>query len=157
MPSITSVSFSNGVNRLRRSSPSAIHAAPQTASSPSPATTPTRRTPNGRHVCATTAPAGALSEAAGMDVGDQDAPGTEVVELAHQPLGAVARHHHPYGAPAVPMKRRHGGTLDAGGQLHRGRDSGARDVVVHHHVGAGPHHALDPPPEHLAPAQPIGA
>ena len=33
------------------------------------------------------------SEPAGMDVGDQDAAGAELVELVHDPLRSVARHH----------------------------------------------------------------
>ena len=49
--------------------------------------------------------AGSLaSESAGMDVREQDPPRAELVELVHQPLGAVARHHRADRDPALPME-----------------------------------------------------
>ena len=123
MPSATRVRFWNGVNRLRMSSPSAIQAADadrQQRRARRSARPGARRT-DAR--CAAARP-GRLSEPAGMDVGDQDAAGAEVVELVHQPLGAVARDHRADGDPALAMQRRDGRGLDAGRQLDRGADRG---------------------------------
>ena len=61
-----------------------------------------------------------------MDVGEQDAAGTEVVELVHQPLGAGPRDHRAHGDPALAMQRRDRRALDAGRQ--RARASSTRSV-----------------------------
>src|SRR5687768_15930264 len=63
------------------------------------------RTPRGRKVTgrlgAAVAPG---SEAAGMDVGGDDAPGTDVEQLVHDPLGLVPRHHGAHRHPALAMQ-----------------------------------------------------
>ena len=38
-----------------------------------------------------------------MDVREQDAAGTELVELVHQPLGTLPRHHRADRDPALAM------------------------------------------------------
>ena len=61
-----------------------------------------------------------------MDVGEEDAPRAEVVQLVHQPLGAVPRHHRPDRDPALAMQRRDRRALDAGGQRDRAVDVRSR-------------------------------
>src|SRR5512143_3453408 len=53
----------------------------------------------------------AASQAAGRDVGDEDRPGAQVVELVHEPVAADPRDHGPHGDPRLVLHRRHGRRL----------------------------------------------
>src|SRR6478736_9370804 len=52
------------------------------------------------------------SQAAGRDVGDEDGPGAEVVELVHEPVAADARHHGAHGHPRLVLHGRRRGRLE---------------------------------------------
>src|SRR3954451_135301 len=118
-----------------------------------PPSTPTAmRTPKGRQVCgsdgASTRPDPG-SEPAGMDVGQQDGPRTDLVEVVHQLLGAVPRDHGAYGDPALAMQRRHRRPLESRSQRDGLLDPFCGHVVVHHHVGARDQDPVGPPLEGL--------
>src|SRR4051794_15981779 len=125
-PSAITVPRWKPVNFAWVSASKPTHASAHTTSRPAPRTVPAIRTPNGRHVCGKVGSAGAAgrSEPAGMDVGEQDAAGTDVEQLVHQSLGAVARDHRADRDPALAMKRRDGRALDAGGEGDGGVDVG---------------------------------
>src|SRR4051794_24355779 len=97
----TSVIRSRVVNCARISSSIASQNATHTARSIAPSTPTAMRTPNGRQVCGSVGAAvrpepdspRLESESAGMDVGEQDGPRTDLVEVVHQLLGAVPRDH----------------------------------------------------------------
>ena len=56
------------------------------------------------------------SEPAGVDVGDEDGPGAELVQVVHDPLGLLAEHHRADRDPALVVQRRDGRRLEARGQ-----------------------------------------
>ena len=64
------------------------------------------------------------SQPAGVDVGDQDRPGPDVVQLVHDLVGARPRHHRAHGDPALVVQRRDGRRLQA-----RGQRAGPLDVL----------------------------
>src|SRR5690349_13886150 len=106
-PRKTSVPFWKGVNRARTSGPNAIQVVRTSATSITPRAVPTMRAPKGRHVCGSSAGLAliAISQTAGVDVGEQDRPRAELVEVVHQLLSAVAGDHRAHRHPAFAMQR----------------------------------------------------
>src|SRR5262245_37063652 len=117
-----SVATWNGVNAERVLASNEKNAKTTTTNSMVPSPPAARRTPSGRQACGSVTGDG--SEAAGMDVGEQDAARSDVEELVHQSLGPGAWHHGANGHPALPMKRRDRRALDAGRERHGLGDSG---------------------------------
>src|SRR6476660_7362707 len=74
------------------------------------------------------------SDAAGVDAADQDGAGAEVVQLVHDPVGFLLRHHGPDGDPVRVAQRRNRGRLESGGKRGSLFDEFLADVVVHQHV-----------------------
>src|SRR4051812_27022378 len=99
------------VNAARVSAAKDHQAKATTTASMVPSPVAAMRTPRGRQVCGSGTVAGGRSESAGMDVGQQDAPGTDVEERVHQPLGARTRNHGANGDPALTMEWRDGRAL----------------------------------------------
>src|SRR4051794_37063301 len=143
---------SSTVNWARVASSKANQTTTTIAISRPPSSPTAMRTPKGRQVCgsdgASTRP-DAGSEPAGMDVGQQDGPRADLVEVVHQLLGAVTRDHGAYGDPALAMQRRHGRPLEARRQRDGLLDAFLGHVVVHHHVGTRHEDSVEPAPEDL--------
>src|ERR1700712_1727634 len=146
----TMVARWNGVNWLRMSAPMPIQTATTRTVSTVPTSSSATRTPKGRHVCGSATGGGAeASESAGMDVGEQDRPRADLVEVVHQLLAARPRHHGAYGDPALPMQRGDGRALQPGGEGDGVLDPVRGHVVVHHHVAAGDQDAVQTATEDL--------
>src|ERR1700712_1270373 len=112
----TRVARSRKLNCARVESSKANQTKAMIPSSSPPSTQTATRTPKGRHVCGRLGAGVRLgpgpgssprpaSESAGMDVGEQDRPRTDLVEVVHQLLRAVPRDHRAYGDPALAMPR----------------------------------------------------
>src|SRR5699024_4982385 len=91
----------------------------------------------------------ARSQPARRDLGDEDGPGPEVVELVHDAVRPAPRDHRPYGAPRLVVEGAHRRGLQARGQLDRLRDELGRAVVVEEDVLARPHDPREPAVEHV--------
>src|SRR3954447_12019676 len=140
---ITTVMRCSGVKLSRASCGSVSHTATRVTSSMTPKPAAANITPIGRKRSGRdgrSRPDG--SEPAGMDVGGEDPPGTDLVELVHDLLRAVARHHRADRHPPLAVQGRDGRALDPGRQRDGLLDADLGDVVVHHHVRAGDEHAL---------------
>src|SRR3954451_5593843 len=95
---INSVSFCNSVNEARTCAGNCTQITVQSEISITARTVATTRTPRGRNLTG-------RSEAAGMDVGGEDAAGADVVEVVHHVLRAGPRQHRADRDPALPVQR----------------------------------------------------
>ena len=86
-----------GLDKLVPEADAKLQSSAVIATSAPPAARPAIRGPRGRHV---TGRAGTASESAGMDVGGQDAAGTDLVEVVHHPVHLVAGDHRAHRGPS---------------------------------------------------------
>src|SRR5436190_8342405 len=90
-----------------------------------------------------------VSEPAGRDVGDEDGPGAEVVELVHDRVRHPPRHHRADGAPAAVLQVRDRGRLETGRDPAGVVYEVGRYVIVEHHVGTSGYDAEEPSAQDL--------